>query len=551
MRAPATYCRPGGSACLISGVVLRGTTLRDPAPCTPPYDKVLPAQGNTTGSVAPGRSYELAVMMRAADQFLSAWADWNANKVFEPGEWVQLSGGTFANDTARYPLHVPADAVSGPVRLRVRACYGWPLFVNGPYDACGSSGVNSSETRDYTLTVTCALAAPTIQPGPLPTCASASLTLRAASVAPGAAYLWTGPGGFASTAVAPRLAAAVSGWYALTITVGNCSSTDSVLLALNPAPLPAAPAAPAAQRCGPGTLTLAATGGPAGGAYRWYGQPAGGVPLLTSPTFTTPALSATTTYYVSALSVAGCEGPRTAVAATVNPVPPVPVIVPGGPTTFCAGDSVQLTASGGALTWSTGATTPSITVRQAGTYSVTVANASQCTAASAPLTVIVQPLPPAPTITQQAAGGLVLLTSSATGGNQWYRDGVLIPGATGPTFSVTAAAQNGSYTVTTTDAAGCTSPHAAPHVVTVTGLLADSASGINFFPNPVGAGFLCVTFPATATPRTVVLLDATGRTVLRSPVVAGATRCDLDARALPVGVYTLRVGAVARRLLRE
>ncbi len=50
-----------------------------------------------------------------------------------------------------------------------------------------------------------------------------------------------------------------------------------------------------------------------------------------------------------------------------------------GPTTFCEGGSVVLTASGGtSYLWSNGETTPSITVTGAGTYSVTVSNAAGC-----------------------------------------------------------------------------------------------------------------------------------------------------------------------------
>ncbi len=50
--------------------------------------------------------------------------------------------------------------------------------------------------------------------------------------------------------------------------------------------------------CGPGTVTLSATGTPAGGSYRWYTAATGGTPITgaTSATYTTPSLTATTTY---------------------------------------------------------------------------------------------------------------------------------------------------------------------------------------------------------------------------------------------------------------
>ncbi|MBD0255872.1 MAG: hypothetical protein ICV83_09145 [Cytophagales bacterium] len=51
--------------------------------------------------------------------------------------------------------------------------------------------------------------------------------------------------------------------------------------------------------------------------YKWYGTGVGGTPLATGLTFTTPALKATTTYYLAA-SVNGCESARVPVVVTVN-----------------------------------------------------------------------------------------------------------------------------------------------------------------------------------------------------------------------------------------
>ena len=76
--------------------------------------------------------------------------------------------------------------------------------------------------------------------------------------------------------------------------------------------------------------------------------------------------------------------------------PAAPTISASGPTAFCAGGNVTLTASAGysSYLWSNGATTPSITVSNAGSYTVTGTSASGCTSpASAPTTVTVNPLP--------------------------------------------------------------------------------------------------------------------------------------------------------------
>ncbi len=66
------------------------------------------------------------------------------------------------------------------------------------------------------------------------------------------------------------------------------------------------------------TATLTASGAPAGSTYRWYAAASGGTPLATTATYTTPGLTATTTYYVAAYGLPCGESPRRAVAVTVT-----------------------------------------------------------------------------------------------------------------------------------------------------------------------------------------------------------------------------------------
>jgi gliding motility-associated-like protein len=91
-----------------------------------------------------------------------------------------------------------------------------------------------------------------------------------------------------------------------------------------------------------------------------------------------------------ALSQVGAITTHT-VFMTINSGPST--ITASGPTSFCQGGSVILTASsGGSYSWSNGATTQSITVTMAGTYSVSIANACG-TNPSASVTVTVTPAP--------------------------------------------------------------------------------------------------------------------------------------------------------------
>ena len=146
-------------------------------------------------------------------------------------------------------------------------------------------------------------------------------------------------------------------------------------------------------------------------------------------------------------------------------IPAQPTINPAGNVAFCQGQNAQLSAPTGftSYEWSNGATSQTISVSTAGNFSVRVGNnlgylSSWSTASS----VIINPTPPAPTITAGSAttfcnGGSVVLTSSSATGNVWSN------GATTQAITVT---QGGSYTVQTTNASGCSATSAAS-VVTV------------------------------------------------------------------------------------
>lgn len=119
-----------------------------------------------------------------------------------------------------------------------------------------------------------------------------------------------------------------------------------------------------------------------------------------------------------------------------------------GPTTFCQGDSVILTASGAApYVWSTGATTASITVLNTGTYTVTGTSSCGTVTASQSVTVnstaVTTIIPSGPTTF--CVGGNVDLTASGATTYLWST------GATTATITVTTA---GTYTVTGTSSCG-------------------------------------------------------------------------------------------------
>ncbi len=122
------------------------------------------------------------------------------------------------------------------------------------------------------------------------------------------------------------------------------------------------------------------------------GAPNGFSSYLWSNGKTTKQIKVTTagSYSVTFTDSNGCSGTTPVVNVVVNAIPATPTISASGSTTLvCPGKTVTLTSSAGATyLWSTGATTQSIVVSTAGSYSVKVTNATGCQSASSAATVV-------------------------------------------------------------------------------------------------------------------------------------------------------------------
>jgi len=240
------------------------------------------------------------------------------------------------------------------------------------------------------------------------------------------------------------------------------------------------------------TATLAVQNPKAGITYRWYD--AAGVYQVNKDgvTFTTPAISANTTYYVEAVTASGCPSSRTAVNITVTPLPVQPTLLTSN-ILACANTDVVLTVGnpqpGYVYTWkmgatilqtSTSATFTIVNVSGPGTYTVTSANSCGIVSAETTATVDVgTPTRPAitPVATTINSGERVVLTATSTTAGAtftWYNSDPALAGAT--VLSTPANGANGTYltdplTATTTfwvtsTSGACTSA-AASVVVTV------------------------------------------------------------------------------------
>lgn len=346
--------------------------------------------------------------------------------------------------------------------------FGNTITVNtqGVYSAVVTSPAGCTNSTSVEYVINQLPTTPVITPsGPTTFCAGDSVTLTS-SVSNN--ILWSNGSTDASITVGQ------SGVFSVTSTSGSCSST-SANLTVTVNPIPAAPSLSQpslVEVCGQQNLIIATSDG---SNVSWQPNAIFG----NSVTVNTSGV-----YSAVVTSTAGCSN-STSVEYVINPLPAAPIITANGPTTFCQGEDVELSSNvTDGIAWSTGATSGTITINNgvAG-LTVTVTDTNNCSATSAPIDVVVNPLPPAPTI--NPAGPIVLcpgaeedLIANVTTGIVWSNN------ETTPNIVVDS---QGSYTVTFTDANGCSSTSAAVEVTE------DDCVGVNdilfvdnleVYPNP-------------------------------------------------------------------
>ncbi len=199
--------------------------------------------------------------------------------------------------------------------------YDWYVFV--PYQDCASNRIPA-----YAIVGTSATTAfdnSRCGTGMVTLFANSGDVLNWYSASTGGASLGTG-----STFLTPSISTSTT-YY---LEVGSCPNRIPVLATVNSTST--SPAASNVTNCGPGIITLTAS---ATDPIFWYDDAVDGVLVGTGTSFTTPYLSATQTYYVSA--GVNCPSPRIAVQAIINAaLPPVVSNV-----TACGPTSVILTAT--------------------------------------------------------------------------------------------------------------------------------------------------------------------------------------------------------------
>ncbi len=331
---------------------------------------------------------------------------------------------------------------------------------------------------------------------------------------------------WSNSATTQDIIVTTSGTYSVTYTDGfNCSSSSAPIVVTvnnNPA-APTIAASGPVTFCDGGSVTLTSSQGTGN---------------LWSTSESTSAITVTTSgsYTVTYTNANNCSTTSAPLVVTVNPLPAAPTISANGPTTFCDGGSVTLTASqSSGINWSTNETTQSITVSSDGTYSVTYTDGNNCESVSTSETVTVNPLPTvsfgALTNTCENYAPFTLTGGSPSGGT--YSG----TGVSGSDFDPSVGTGTYTITYTYTDANSCSNSTTSD--ITVDACLSvELINGyeINVYPNPFSTQ-LNISLEGEFTYE---LIDASGRII---EIGAAKDHSVLDVQKLDAGYYTLRVNS--------
>ncbi|MDR6781660.1 DUF7507 domain-containing protein [Pedobacter africanus] len=403
--------------------------------------------------------------------------------IFCDGESVVLS----TTATGSYQWYLNGSAITNATGQSYEA------KVGGKYTLVVTNASNcaSPVSNEVTVTVNTVPVAPVVTAGGATIfCDGESVVLSTTAIG---SYQWYLNGSAITNATAQTYEAKIAGKYTVVVTnASNCASpvSNEVTVTVNTVPVaPVVTAGSATIFCDGESVVLSTT---AIGSYQWYLNGS----AITNATGQSYEAKVAGKYTLVVTNASNCASPvSNEVTVTVNTLPTQPVVTAGGVTIFCDGESVVLsTTATGSYQWYlngsaiTNATGQTYEAKVAGKYTVVVTNASNCASpVSNEITITVNALPIIPTITAMGntvfcIGNSVALSSSTASGYQWYKNGAIIPGASGKTYIAT---ETGSYHVVVTNVNGCSSSPSLPTQVT--------ASPYPELPNisPAGATTFC------------------------------------------------------------
>jgi uncharacterized delta-60 repeat protein/gliding motility-associated-like protein len=349
---------------------------------------------------------------------------------FCPDGSVQLTGP--ANYTS-YQWFREGVAITGAVQVTYTASQAGVYSVDFTANGCRGSA-------STTVTAGNAVSG-SITPATATVCAGGPALL---TVNGGTSYQWYKDGIAITGATSANYTATQAGIYSADIFNGSCSGKSSNNATVTVSS-PTGSITPAnAGICSGASITLTADGGT---SYQWFKD---GISISNATSETLVVTEAGT--YTTDIFNGSCKGKATNEAVIKVTETPSGFISPAT-STICSNGAVALSVNGGnAYQWYrdgtaiTGATSANYIATQAGIYSADIINGS-CKGKASNTSVVTVGSAPSGTISPSVAtlcsGSSLTLTVSGGTAYQWYRDGMLINGATKATYDAAAA---GTYT---------------------------------------------------------------------------------------------------------
>lgn len=230
-----------------------------------------------------------------------------------------------------------------------------------------------------------------------------------------------------------------------------------------------------------------------------------------------------------------------------------------GAATFCAGDSVILSANAGMASylWNNGQTTQSITVSQTGNYSVTVIDYYACSATSQGMPIIANPLP------SVDAGNDVSIqigNNTTIGGNPTASGNVTYSWLPSTNLSDSSMANpiatpsvTTIYTVfVTNNMTGCVNSD--DILVTVAGVGIGEpkhTKGISIYPNPTESNLVIEWQNPIAEPTEIEIFTTLGQMIYQQKITEGTKFHQIDLQDVLKGIYMVKVNTQIVKLLLE
>jgi hypothetical protein len=466
---PTTFC-PGGNVILSSNVVvgvnyqwnLNGVAIAGATAAT--YQAV--SAGNYTVTQSNGTYTTTSVSTSVAISMVNPTITAGGPTTFFAGSNVSLTANTGTGFT--YQWYNNGTIISGATNSSFSAS------MSGSYTVTITNALLCTFTSSATVVTVNPIPTPNISAGgPTTFCAGANVTLSAVAQT-GMTYQWYMNSVIIAGATSATYSATASGAYTFTQTNGSVTSTvsNSISVTANPLPSAVITAGGPTTFVNGGSVTLSATL-VTGMTYQWYN----GASPISGANSNTYTATLSGNYTLQITSASNCTSTSNAIIVSVGAIP-TPTISAGGPTTFCNGDSVTLTATvvtGMTYQWYlngtviSGATNTTIKVFNSGSYTFVQTNGAASSSPSSPISVTVNALPTA-TITAGGPttfynGSNVVLSSNTGAGfsYQWYNGTTLITGATSSTYT---AIVSGNYKIKITNSFGCFT-YSTPIAVTV------------------------------------------------------------------------------------